>query len=989
MTYRVAVSDAAVNQTLGIISTPLYQEKGAAFWFLQNNKEIKIWADLLVGWQKNLPLGQKEIITWPESEPMPIATFLAYQKNQNYLILTTINNLATLVPDWLHFKNRQIQLNKGQEYPLHQLVTDLVAMGFSRESSLANYPSLAVRGQLVDIYQNFCIYRIEYDFNKIKSLLVINTLDNQSQDVSNITIWPDNIFQKQKFINSIPAACLLIYNLTDQENFPLAKNKQIIIDPLSKKPDFELPGQNLNFLFSQKADKIKFLQEQTDYQIFWFSKQPVLAQEIIKKYQLPAKIIDWQAALSWPEIMCLPTAKIITVHDQLFFLAETGHTTGTVADWLPDFTVGDLVVHRDHGIAKLTGIQKMTIDEVEHEYLVLTYAQNDTLFVPVDLADKVEKYLGPANPKINRLSIGNAWPQTLRKIKNQTLELANQLLTIEATRRLHSAPKINEADLEEKVAADFTYQLTPSQKAAWQDVQTDLQATWPQDRLICGDVGFGKTEIALRAAARVVSSGYQVALLCPTTILAQQHFDNFSQRLSKFGVRVALLTRWQKPAQIQKTCQALKNNQIDIVIGTHRLLSRDVQIPKLQLLIIDEEQNFGVADKEKLKKYKSNIHVLTLTATPIPRTLHLALSLIKDISLITHPIANRKDIITEVLPENDDTIKQAIERELKRRGQIYFLHNKVETIDFAYKKIKKMFPKAGVAIAHGQLPDTELADIMHKFDTGKIDILICSTIIANGLDIPNANTLIVTEATRFGLSQLHQLRGRIGRSDIQAYAYFLYTASHLAKLPTQRLAHLKQASSLGDGFKIASRDLELRGVGQILGKAQSGKVKSIGLGLYQILVAETIAELKGQINKPWRDIEIKLPIDTSVPNKMFSSLADKIVFYQKVSRQRDIDHINEKINQAHDQALKNIWLLQKIKVLAQNKNISSIYTYRSQDKKYLAINFLGAIDFKKIDKIMDHNPSWRYANHQLKIDQDFLKTNLASEIEDIIKLLTV
>lgn len=341
--------------------------------------------------------------------------------------------------------------------------------------------------------------------------------------------------------------------------------------------------------------------------------------------------------------------------------------------------------------------------------------------------------------------------------------------------------------------------------------------------------------------------------------------------------------------------------------------------------------------------------------------------MIKDISLITDPIANRKNIITEVLPEQDEIIFKAIQQELKRQGQVYFLHNRVETIDFAYKKLAKLFPKSKIAIAHGQLPDEELARIMHQFDTQQIDILVCSTIIANGLDIPTANTLIVVEATRFGLSQLHQLRGRIGRSEHQAFAYFLYGEEKLAGIAAARLRQLKSASALGDGFKIASRDLELRGVGQILGKAQSGKVKTIGLGLYQNLIAETVNELKGQVNKVWRDIEIKLPLETNLPDKNFNSLVDKINFYQKVSRQHDLTMIEKNIQNSDTEALKNLWQLQKIKVLAQNTNITHINFYTSINKKYLNLNFLGEPDFKKIDQLLKQQPNWQYHKQQLKI----------------------
>ena len=977
----LAVSDAALDQTLAIITTPLLKQNGAAFWFLKNNKEIKIWSDLLHCWQNNLNNFNKKIYTWPEQEDINPEIFLAYQQNKDCLILTTISNLETLVPDWHNFQKNSIALSLGQTYTLSDLSRDLIKIAWTRETQASQNFSFSIRGQIVDLYQNYIIYRLEYNFNEISGIQEINTLTNETKNIDKLILWPAEIVNKQKFLNSLKEHNLLIYDAEYKNLFIDFKNSQIIIDPLAKKTDFNFTSQSLSSLFDQGQDKIKLLKSFPDYEIFWFSKNLSLAQNIINEHKLKVKLIDWQRALSWPDAKLIAKQKIITVCDQIFFLVENSHTNQTSENWLPEFNIGDLVVHRDHGIAKLKDHKTMLVDGQEIEYLVLQYAASDTLFVPLDRLDKVEKYLGPPNPKINRLSIDNTWPQTLRKIKSQTVELANQLLITEATRKLHPAVKLPNNNLSQEINNSFPYKLTPSQTQAWQDVQNDLINAWPADRLIAGDVGFGKTEIALRAAAATAANGYQTVLLCPTTILAQQHFDNFEKRLSKFGIRVALLTRWQSSKEIQTTLTALKNKEIDIIIGTHRLLSKDVIIPALQLLIIDEEQNFGVADKEKLKKYKSNIHVLTLTATPIPRTLHLALSMIKDISLITDPIRNRKNIITEVLPEQEEIVVKAISQELKRQGQVYFLHNRVETIDFAYKKLAKLFPKSRIAIAHGQLADEQLAHIMHQFDTGQIDILVCSTIIANGLDIPSANTLIVTEATRFGLSQLHQLRGRIGRSDIQAYAYFLYSAEKLSGLPALRLRQLKQASSLGDGFKIASRDLELRGVGQILGKAQSGKVKTIGLGMYQNLIAETINELKGQVNKVWRDIEIKLPLETNLPDKNFDNLVDKINFYQKVSRQKDLNTIENNIQTSGTDALKNIWQLQKIKVLAQATNIVSINSYLNQNKQYLSINFLGEADFKKIDKILNVQTAWQYHKQQLKIIYENTK---AFKLNDLI-----
>lgn len=951
--YKIAVLDSAVAQVLSLIDTPILHQKGAVLWFTENNKELKNRADLLKIF--NPGFNPRQVLTWPDQEDPSLDIILALYQNQPAIILTTSQNLDLAIPSWKYLRDKSITLNAGQEYNLYQLKSDLVSLGVDFES----------RGNVLDIYQNNKLLRFNFDFNIIES--------------GSGTIYPAKSLHKEKLLSALPKNLKIIYPGELAEYFTNLENEQIVFDALAQKPDYKFNTQSID-PFS-KTNKIDILKNK---KIIWFSKNKNQAQKIARENKLDCKVLDWTDGLSWPDMFV--SDKITVINDNLFFLSDEQKIPHLMRDkkravFTPDFEVGDIIVHRDHGLAIFEKIDTLEVDGLRRDYLVLKYAQNDTLFVPIDLVDKIEKYVGPDNPKINRLSVGNTWPSTLRKIKSQTLELARQLLIVEATRKLHTTPKLIPGTLSQSVAKDFGYNLTPSQVQAIKDIEHDLKSDYPSDRLIAGDVGFGKTEVALRAAAITADSSYQTAVLCPTTILAQQHYDNFVKRLEPHGARIALLTRWQDPKKIKQNIEAIKNNKIDIIIGTHRLLSRDIQIPKLQLLIIDEEQNFGVEDKEKLKKHKQSINVLTLTATPIPRTLNLALSLVKDISLITHPIQDRKNIITSVAPFNDQIISDAINQELQRHGQIYFLYNQVETIDLAFKHLQKLFPKNKIAIAHGQMDDKALASVMHDFDTGQIDILVCSTIIANGLDIPNANTLIVHKAERFGLSQLHQLRGRIGRSDKQAYAYFLYSGQKLAKNSKSRLAFLKNAQELGAGFKIAHRDLELRGVGNILGKAQSGKVKAVGLGMYQQLIAETILEIKGQKTKPWRDIEIRLPLDTTLPH-------DSLKIYQKLCRIRDLDEIDMEISKTDNTNIKNILALQKIKILAQSTDVTSIAAYKTQSHQNIAINFLSDLDPKKFGQILTLNDNWQYSNKQIKINLKFLGSDFMTELEKIIKILS-
>ncbi len=980
---RIATAADPGSVTLALFHTPLFTESKAVLCVLENNKEIKTWLDLLKLWSQELNINSKKIFTWPMGEEPGLELLIALHRLQAAYILTTRHNLELPTPSWSALNESKINLELNEEYHPHQLSSDLIKIGFERQSQAFGPYTFSIKGSVFDIFQNDQIIRLNYDQNKIEKIIYFDTEQKYTEHkIDTVDIWPKSTFKKEKFITALPEQVLLV----SDQNIDLAltkNNSQIIFDPLAKD---SFPTESITNILDKQKNYYQFLEQKKQAKIIWLTKNKNFAQKLITENNIKCSLYDWQSALSWPTAIYAEQQKIVLVNDSLFF-AEEKSNNNIIQEFQPDFTVNDLVVHRDHGIALLKEMTTMPVDGLTREYFVLSYAENDTLFVPVDLADSLEKYIGPANPKIHRLSVGNTWPQTLRKIKSQTWELANQLLLIEATRKLQKSPILRPQGLEKSLADSFPYTLTASQKTAIEETLTDLTKPFPSDRLICGDVGFGKTEVAIRAAGRVVANGWQTALLCPTTLLAQQHYDNFVSRFEKLGVKIVLMTRWQKANEIKNNLEAINNGTADIIIGTHRLLSRDINFPKLQLLIIDEEQNFGVKDKEKLKKHQANIHLLTLTATPIPRTLNMALSMIKDISLINEPIKNRQDIITKIVAESDQTIVAAINYELARHGQVYYLYNQVETIDLAYQKLKKLLPKCKIAIAHGQLADEKLAAVMHEFDTGQIDVLLCSTIIANGLDIPKANTLIVHKAHCFGLSQLHQLRGRIGRSERQAFAYFMYSSEKLPKLASQRLGFLKQATHLGEGFKIANKDLELRGVGQILGQAQSGKIKTIGLGLYQQLISETIMEIKGQPIKYWRDVEINLPVDTSLSINFKKTIAEKIIFYQKISQERRLEIIEKNINEAKEKNVANLWHLQKIKILCQDKDIISINTLKSQTKNWLVINFMGPGNLKNISLLQEKNPHWFYQNKQIKIELSYLANNLLPNIESALKIL--
>lgn len=505
----------------------------------------------------------------------------------------------------------------------------------------------------------------------------------------------------------------------------------------------------------------------------------------------------------------------------------------------------DYVVHIDHGIGIFRRIGLKKVNEIFKPYIFIEYLNNDWLYVPLHEINRVSPYLGVGKrrPKLNKLG-SITWQKTKRRIFESAIKLARELIEIYARRELIlKKPYKLDQSMIESVRKTFPFSETPDQNKALQDIEMDLLGKNPMDRLICGDVGYGKTEVALRASVMACANGHQVAFLCPTTILAEQHYANFVSRLINTPIKVAKLSRFQTNEQQELALSEISAGTVDIVVGTHRLLSSDVKFKSLDMVIVDEEQRFGVKQKEKFKKISEKLNVLVLSATPIPRTLFMSLSGIRDISEINTPPKGRRSIETEVAKFDQTVVNKFIKRELSRNGQIYYLHNRVDTIIPARDSLRKIFPGIKIEIAHGQMGEESLSQIMTDFSLGKIDILVCSTIIENGLDLPNANTLIVEEADRFGLSQLYQIRGRIGRSERQAYSLFSYKKD-LANNAFKRLQALSENTELGSGFNIAMSDLEIRGGGNILGREQHGNMEAIGLILYSKLLKQAVDKLK-------------------------------------------------------------------------------------------------------------------------------------------------
>lgn len=699
------------------------------------------------------------------------------------------------------YKTLVTKLRTGDTMRISELTHRLVKLGFERFPRAVASRTFAVRGNVVDIIDRRAT-RVEFTDNIIESIHWYdpNTQLSGQACLNPVTIWPAQV----------------------APHVPIWTESELTYEFVTPKFYHKRFG-----LLKKDIEKYLTILVSTYY-----------PKEVIKV------IPNAQCIKVVPGLEGFVYSKkdfIFLTDEHLFGREERTEEFDTELD-VSSLQPGEYVVHIDHGIAIFHGLKKMD----GQEYMELNYADNDKLYVPLDKANRVEQYLGEDNPKLTRLS-GAQWETVVQKVEEDVRITARELLDLAASRETAEAKPVPEkvSSEESHIAHDVDFELTSDQVQAIQDIITDLANTKPMNRLLCGDVGFGKTEVALRAAAHVIEEGGQVAILAPTTVLAQQHYETLQKRLEPYGIKVGVLSRLISAKEQTAVVQDLAKGRIDIVIGTHRLLSKDIIIPKLQLAIIDEEQRFGVKHKEYFKALRSSAHVLTMTATPIPRTLNLAMSGVHDISVLNTAPVNRLGITTVIEEFSPRAEVDAVAAELERQGQVYVVHNDLGTIYARQSFLKRKFPQARVEVVHGQMEPKRLISLMSDFHTGKVDILVASTIIENGLDIANANTLVVEHAEQFGLAQLYQLRGRIGRSSTKAYAYLLYYPQHLTAKAKKRLKALKNIKTLGGGFELAMQDLQIRGVGDILGKKQHGHVCQIGLHLYTRLLQRAIEELRG------------------------------------------------------------------------------------------------------------------------------------------------
>ncbi|MFC0525649.1 transcription-repair coupling factor [Pontibacillus salicampi] len=682
----------------------------------------------------------------------------------------------------------------------------------------------------------------------------------------------------------------------------------------------------------ERADKIQSVLEDYDMEAVKADKQPELP------IQKPTIIID-QINSGFE----LPMHHVAVLTEKELFKKRTSRpkrkqkiSNAERIKSYQELKVGDYVVHANHGIGRYIGIETLELNGIHKDYLNIKYSGDDKLYVPIDQIDLVQKYVGSEGkePKLYKLG-GSEWKKVKSRVQSSVEDIADDLIQLYAEREASKGHAFGEdTEMQRDFEAAFPYQETEDQIRCIEEIKHDMERVRPMDRLLCGDVGYGKTEVAIRAAFKAIADGKQVAILVPTTILAQQHYETIRERFQDFPVNIGLLSRFRTRKQQKETIDGLKNGSVDLVIGTHRVLSKDIKVKELGLLIVDEEQRFGVKHKEKIKQMKTNVDVLTLTATPIPRTLHMSMLGVRDLSVIETPPENRFPIQTYVLEYNPVFIREAIEREMARGGQVFFLYNRVENIERVAEEISALVEDARVSHAHGQMNESELEDVMFSFLEGESDVLVSTTIIETGVDIPNVNTLIVSDADRMGLSQLYQIRGRVGRSNRVAYAYFTYQKDKvLTEVAEKRLQAIKEFTELGSGFKIAMRDLSIRGAGNLLGAQQHGFIDSVGFDMYSQMLKDAI-EAKRQ-GKSYEEVkpfepELNLGIDAYLPDSYINDEKQKIDMYkrfQSIESHEDIQDLKDELMDRfgdYPEEVENLFQVSILKLHAKKERIESI-----------------------------------------------------------------
>ncbi|MFA5098511.1 MAG: transcription-repair coupling factor [Candidatus Margulisiibacteriota bacterium] len=841
----------------------------------------------------------------------------------------------------------KIVLKEGMSLRIERLIEDLIRSGFVRQSMVEASGELAVRGGIVDIFPVIqAPVRIEYDGDKIASIRHFEALTQRStQKIEQTEILPaketgtSSIFD---YFSKGDAVFIDEPQAFKKEDLGRIKSAQVIFNALPRQDGFIMEAQTPQNYALRSEDLISDLKKQSG-RVYIVTGQDERLAELLDEsgVQDPeVKLVRGQLSQGF----MLPDLGLAVFTDREIFGEKfVQRRFKEPKEEIPlrgatvDFKEGDFVVHKDHGIGLYKGIVSQTFNGRTCDYLFIQYRGQDRLYVPVDKIQKVLAYRAASEhaPDLNSLG-GHEWHTAKKKAKASAKKLTQDLLDLYSSRNSRtgfSYPPDNVWQHEFESA--FPFDETPDQALSIRAVKNDMESQRPMDRLLCGDVGFGKTEVALRAAFKAVCSGKQAALLVPTTVLAEQHFQTFKSRFAPFPFRVEMLSRFRTKEQQKATVSGLEEGTVDVVIGTHRLLSKDVKFKDLGLLIVDEEHKFGVGDKEKLKAMKKGIDCLSMSATPIPRTLYMALSDLWNISVIETPPPGRSSINTSLLPWSQKALRDAVVREIDRGGQVFYIHNRIHSIRSESERLREAVPEARIALAHGRMKGHELERIMLDFIEKKYDVLVSTAIVESGIDIPSVNTILINDPARFGLSTLYQLRGRAGRSDVKAYCYLLYSdPSGLSGPALERLSAIKSFTELGSGYKIAMRDLEIRGAGEVLGARQSGHIATVGFDLFCEMLKEAADRARGIKPHKEREVKIELPVDSYLPAFYVEGENERISYYRRlntVSSDEGIKDIREELLDRFGKLprqAENLFEMMGVRITALKKEVRSV-TYKN------------------------------------------------------------
>ena len=957
---------------------------------------------------------------------------------ENKIIIGCYADLMRKMPNRKELEARTIKITKGQKVSAVEVFEKLIAQGYevSADEYLERGTYLG-KGGVLNVFpvNSESPVRVEFEFDEVSDVFEYSQDSGEiSKHLKEVEVYPVDIeFDGEYFFEYLQKDSLVIddeLEITDEffedwEGIFGKRNAGAKLLTFTSFPEDAPNHKNLRYLSVLKYQDLLELSRDikekslTHWQVVYFTKHGEAVREILKEENVRIsngleafgqgeaniRVVDVEKEDFLPHAFQSGDMRFITISDkEIANLHQEKHkkiSERVFWEFLTTLKPNDLVVHVNHGIARFEGLDKRMVDGITREYMKLGYAENDKLFVPIDQADKVNKFIGAEEDAPHLTRLGSAeWQTITKRVRKETEEIAKELLELYAQRKQSQRGVFKDSSPEQKAFEEsFPYEETPGQIKAINDVIGDMERSDPMDRLICGDVGFGKTEVAMRAAFKAVANKKQVALISPITILADQHYRSFMKRMEPFHIRIEMLSRFKTHREQMDTLERAAKGEVDIVIGTHRLLQKDVKFKDLGLVVVDEEQRFGVKQKEAFKKMRAEVDILTLTATPIPRTLNICLNKLRDISTITTAPPGRLPVVTEVRKYSHELIREAILREIKRGGQIYFLHNRVQTINAVAERLRALVPEARFCVAHGKLLSKDLEERIVDFKDHKFDVLVSSTIIENGIDLANANTLIVNNAEKFGLAQLYQLRGRVGRSKTQAYAYFLYHSQRLRLDAKKRLRAIVEASELGSGFQIAMKDLEIRGAGDILGVNQHGVINVVGVSHFIRMLNKAVEDLKaGKVMtevQEEQEVAIELPLTAYIPDDYIVNSKEKINIYQRMAAADSAEYLDElKDDVVEDfgklpREVANLFRVIEMKMLAKKAGLTVVKAENVHMKvgKQIIVYMGKHVKPENIIYMLGHNPKWQISGNKLRIRLENLGMSWFDELLACIKML--